>query len=627
MNKTNYLKFSLVSLTALLLSFGCNTYTVNTNNQIKSSNNALEQNKESIYNFYFDGNNKTEKNNIKIKFNLDKSFNTKAQIRKTASDITNLEVALCNSGGTIIGSPFTINYNSNSDLRTMTVNIKNLPSGTYYARVIAKDSGNDGIAGNGDDNILNQNGSFDISSNYIIVDLGLNLQYPNDKDLVINLNLKDAAKNSTEFYINNAPSLSQLNIALDEKGNGLMYAQIAPKQIYVIRFVNYVPTSGSGTFDFSPDGSLVSIGSITASFTNGKGSLVFVKNYSANSQLYNKQFTISEKGVMTDTSETLIETNSGANSYNSLNIKLDSKGDGTLVVSKKDATTKYNIYTVKYVSYLNSGTSSIFFQDGQSDKTKPVVSINNKGDGAVIWEDDASGIKEIAYAKLGGYTNYGNGTINSTFSNISGTGTTFTNNFQNTSTKYLRVENNVAAPLLQVQTISGDTVLTTSSSQTFTGKKYATLLSTNDTNSDYAPTIKTNISGEGLVVWKNQISNTFTIKGIKLNTFNPNSNPILGGPVFGFITDIDSSPPGLALNTNGDGYVIFSLGASTTSRNMYKSTFSNYALANPTTFVKAGDNLFAPVIALNNSGSGIIVYSFNNPTLQITGLHLKEYIN
>lgn len=420
-----YLKLSLSTLLAFSLNLGCTNQNIVSEKLVKT-NNVLNKNKDNTYNFYFDGDSKnTEKNNVKIKLSLDKAFNIKYQLRKRVTDITNIQIGLCTISGTFIGTPFSVNFNNISELRDLTVNIKNLPSGTYYARATARDSGTDTIPGNGDDNILNETNTYDISSNSINVDASFNVT-PSNTDLKINLGLKNAARDAVELFITTGSQISNQNIAVDEKGDGFIYFKSNPTTITLIALKNYVQVQGTGSFDFTAAG-LTSIDHITGTMSNGKGTLVFVKNFTTKSQLCNKQIILKDNGSLDHVNETVIEEDlSGSDKYRSPHIQLDSKGNGTLVFSKF-ITGRYNIYLYKYTSYENViGAPSSFFSDGVSDKTNAKVSIDHNGNGVVVWEDNISGTKEILMARLLNYITFDHGTVTAPTSiNVTGVGTKF----------------------------------------------------------------------------------------------------------------------------------------------------------------------------------------------------------
>ncbi|MFN8578448.1 MAG: hypothetical protein U0354_16585 [Candidatus Sericytochromatia bacterium] len=617
LNISSYLKNSLYSLLILSLSFACTNQNI-ISNKIDNKENIATQNKNNEYNFYFDGDNtKPEKNNVRIKLSLGTSFNTKAQVRKRVSDITNIQVFLCDLAGNPLAAGYTLLFNNKLDLNDLTLNIRNLPIGTYYAKATARDSGNDNIAGTGDDNILNQNvAGYDISSNSITVNSpALNLSII--QDLKINLALKDGAKDVNVFSIISLSGISNPNIVVDEKGNGIIYWQTT-NSIGFRPLKNYVPSGSADSFPVT--GTLVSV---TASYANGKGNFIYSTNNIGNSYINYKNFSIISNNSGNETlnlgTEINFESITGISDvYKSLDIQIDSKGTGTLVLSKLVAG-KYNIFTCKFNNYVHSGGIIPFFGDTNSNLTNPKVSINNNGDGVIVWEDKISTVEEIMAARLSNYTNYNNGIVTApTSTAVTGVNTKFLSDFS-AYAKYIRVEN--INNFLQVAGVGSDLGLTLSLAQSFSNKKYAAVLSNNDSKPSFSPSVKTNITGNGFLIWKDNIVNQ-ELQALQLSNYLASNNSALTqSRLTGFLTDLNAM--GLSLNDNGNGFITFSEGSPISGKGL--KIINNALDSTTTTIFPTVTGLTKPLVALNNSGTGISISFSNSGTPKVDARHIIEY--
>lgn len=583
----------------ILIPIIINSCSLNTTNTYHKTN-LIKQN-ENTYNFYYDGNTSAEKNNLKLKLNYDNLFNTKYSLRKTISDISKIEISFCNSVNNC--SNFMVNYDGTSNLKNITVNIKNLAPDTYYARVTAKDSSN---------NILNKNVSGYDQSNNVTVDSTYAI--PFNSFLNVNLFLKDSVRSTNQVILNTESQINYSNIIVNEKGDGLVYWLVNLNTIKVQVLKEYFPIGSVQSFSGGSD----NVNSLSASWFGKDGIVVYSKTSGGMSYLVSRKISLKPDNTLDIMSENIIETFSGTNSYKDIYMKLDNTGTGSLVCSKFDGLLKYNIYTLKFDYYVNSSLTP-FFTDNKSDKTNPVISTDNNGKGVIIWQNDFSGIKELVLSKVINFKDYDNGKLSASNSTIvTGLNTTFTTDFP-TNQQSIKVEN-IINPL-GVSTVTDDLNLVLTTSQNLSGAKYAVIISEVNSFNDFAPNVVTNNSGTGLVVWKSNDSGG-SIKALKLNNFN-----LLGSTLDNVLAasgaNQDTNKIGLSLNSDGNGLLTFTSGS--ISRQLLTSNISSYIINTSFNSINTDNNLLGPNVSLNNTGSGILTYSYGSSFENMAFRHIKEY--
>lgn len=584
---------------SLILGTSCSDIHVNSANQPIKTDNVLIKQLDNIYNYYYDGNKAKEKNNLKLVFENDKIFNTKYMLRKTSEDISKLDISFCDSFNNC--QNFTINFDGKSGLKDLSVNIKNVPPGTYYARAVAKDSS---------ENILNKNLLGYDQSNNITVDPDYYIS--SSQFLKINIDLKDSVKSNIEEILASEPQVNYSNVSTDEKGDGIVYWIINSNTIKIKQLKEYIPVGTINSFDVGSD----SINSLTASWSGNQGIIIYSKNSGGSSYLAMRKMNINSSNAINVMSEIPIESESGLNKYKDLYINLDNRGTGSLVLVKYDSFLKDNIYVLKLDEYNHSPLVP-FFTDNKTNKSKPVISIDNNGKGVIIWQDDLT-TKEIMLSRVANYVNYDNGIIFASGPSVTGTGSTFTTDIPSYQ-QIIRVED-IVNPLL-INTVTDDTNLILQSPESFTNRKYAVVISENGFSDDISPNVVTNNSGMGLIVWKSDELSGL-IKSLKLNNFNLLGSLMANGPSDIGITQ-DSKPVGLSLNSEGYGMISFTSGS--VPRNLNIGTISDFLLSTSFSNVVSHENLLGADLSLSNGGSGILIYSFGSSYENMAFRHIKEY--
>ncbi len=651
----------------LILSFSCNT---RNNNLIQSSQqNTINSNTTKIINI--SAGKKITNNYLKFKFKFDSLFNLNAYTKRfDRRDIKSIQIRLVtdplNPLTTAIGFPFDINVDNDYNSSEYIVNITNLKQsdGIHYA--VAKVF--DGPNGTG--NNLIKNNAFSVAKDsagndaqvQIVSGNNISMTSPYDNIFLFDISLEDSIKDNDSFEIGDIDSNSrEIMNALDGSGTGVIAWISGTKKIRFRVFENYIPKIASIQDYDDFDANVTSINSAHVVYAgNNTGLLAVTRNKTTTikSDLQLIKFTIDNLGSINFNTPTLVDsTTSAIDELKDPYIKINSSGKGAIVYCKKASF--FEIITQKIDGFSASGAYD-FFSDNLSDKSKPIIDFDNKGEGIILWNQDNLGVKNLLASRLINYNEYNNGFVNHTSLSNSVTLASGADFFQsglaNSSSKTLRivtatstvsvpefsiVVNNVINPYNSANKVSPTSLMT------ITNQKFAFQILDNANNIGF--NMVSNSAGESAIIAKsdgNSNNEDLRARRVANTTIAPlgkwiHYNDIITLNTGG--TDIltDNSRLGLHLKNkiNIEPLEAVTVWSETSLgvRKLFKSDYSFNKLGAPTPTLSSSleiltPNLntsigkFSPNLSLNNSGSGLVSFIYDDIAKKVYCKHIKEYV-
>lgn len=342
-------------------------------------------------------------NEVKIKINT-KNFNTKALEAvspASVSEIKAYKVGITNNItdplNNLVSEFITVNLLNPST--TDTITFKNIPvGGPYYAVIQALDD-------NG--NILNENQNninYSLSSNSVIVNNDFSLNLPLGF-LQVTLLLKSSKPSDMNFKIINSLD-EQINpkLSLNEAGNGLMiWTNIinGNKDIYAqkMKYYNKIGLPFKIN-DISLD--TQEKASIKLDI-QGNGLVVWKSLENSNSFIRAKKI-LNNQPVNSDF---LIPVSTVGASQDNPSISVDSSGNG-IIAWQENLNSLSNIYFCKVNNFTVGSSPFIVNQTINNSEFNPKITINDLGNGFIIWEHFNGSIYQIYAKKIENYTPVGN---------------------------------------------------------------------------------------------------------------------------------------------------------------------------------------------------------------------------
>lgn len=148
----------------------------------------------------------------------------------------------------------------------------------------------------------------------------------------------------------------------------------------------------------------------------------------------------------------------------------------------------------------------------------------------------------------------------------------------------------------------------------------------NDTDLDLQEksSIKLDAQGNGLIIWKSIENSSSFIRGKKIENNEPINSDFLIPPS---TAGASQESPSLSIDSSGNGLVVWQENLSTSS-NIYFSQVNNYTIStNPTIINQNVSNQeFNPKVSINNSGSGFVIWQhFNGSGYEIYAKKIVDY--
>jgi hypothetical protein len=571
--------------------------------------------------------------------------------RRFISEIKSLVVSLVTNAGDPLGSAIIsqpIDITTPAADGVYKLQFSNIPTGTYRAAVQAFDDVN---GGGNQIQSANAEGAI-VSTNSADVDSELVLSFPlGGQELVVPLNLQEFVPAHEPFDINdNTYPIHNLNLSVNNTGDGLLAWQDADNTVSIMPLKDYIPKAGSLVSETL--GGNTNAMSLVAN-NDGKGLLAYTNTGTGE---------IAARPITNNTTfgnETIIGS-VGGKTMTKPHLNLNSKGDGLVVWSSDQDSTNTSIYGRTITNYVPSGSSDAgfsIFRDDNSVKENPRLSLNEQGDGLIVWQEfDNATSHEIFMNPIENFDVKqlpGTGQINVSVGNqgVSGENTFFTRELEVGS----RVIVSETGEELTVQSVDSDTEFTatnnptnsTTSPSAFTGKAINSTLSgtvtfsVSDSNivgsgSGFANELKV---GNRIKIWNT--SNAFSEELIIGTITDDNELSVLtpaitdcssgcyytkkGDSMVSSDRGFDSLYPNIKLNSSGDGLIVWKDDGPSIPDNTIRSVqIKNYQslnneteLAHDYTATTIDGNDITPAgIALNNNGDGIITWSQSNGTVR-----------